>query len=345
MNPSVNHSYPNDDDAIDEAASQWIVERAEGLDPEQTLKFEEWLRADPRHTAAIERMEQTHALLARLPFAAGRLDEAGKSERSERPARGGWGWRWPAGLAAAAAFALVAGWPGASPGPATASVRYATASGGYERAELNDGSIVELNANSEVKVDFAAGERRVTLLAGEAHFHVARDEKRPFVVTAGDYSVRAVGTAFSVRLAPVAVEVLVTHGKVLVSQQETKRAAPVPSANRPMLEAGQRVVIEPGAPPSAQRVETVAPEALRAALAWQERRLVFTDTPLREVVDRFNQRNRTRLVLGDSELGSRLVGGVFAVDNVEAFVRLLEDSGDIVSERQPGGEIVLHLAK
>lgn len=344
MSPSGHTPYPGGDDAIEDAASQWLVERAEGLSPEQAREFERWLRADPRHAAAIDRMEQTHALLARLPFAAGRLDEACESRPSARPARGG-GRHVLAGLAAAAAVALVAWWQWPSSVPASPSVRYVTASGGYERAELEDGSILELNADSEARVDFTAGERRVALLSGEAHFHVAHDAARPFVVTAGDYSVRAVGTAFSVRLAPVAVEVLVTEGKVLISQREPVPSAPVPSTHKPMLEAGQRVVIEAGTPPSAQRVETVAPAELRAALAWQERRLTFADTPLREVVRQFNQRNRTRLILGDPGLGDQPVGGVFAADNVDAFVRLLEDSGDIVSERRAGNEIVLYRAR
>ena len=353
MSSPENAWHQRDDDAIEDIASQWLVERAEGLSPGRARAFERWRRADPRHAEALDRMEQTQALLAPLPFAADRLaDVRGDADvhaaHSRPRPRSAPAWRALGGLAAAVAVAALAWWqwPASSPAPAADPVlRYATASGGYERAVLDDGSTLELNADTEVRVDFAAAERRVTLLSGEAHFTVSRDPERPFVVTAGGYSVRAVGTAFNVRFAPVEVEVTVTEGKVLVSPKESPPSGFEPAEHKPLVTAGQRVVIAAGSVPSAQKVETVAPAAMRAALAWQERRLVFADTPLREVVLQFNQRNRTQLVLGDSALGDKLVGGTFASDNVDAFVRLLENSGDIVFQHRAEHEIVLYRAR
>ena len=92
-------------------------------------------------------------------------------------------------------------------------------------------------------------------------------------------------------------------------------------------------------------VEQVAPEAIREALAWQERRLVFAETPLRDVVAQFNRRNRLQLVVGDAALAERPVGGTFAADNVEGFVRLLAGSGTIAVERRGEFEIVLRASR
>lgn len=354
MSSPENAWHQRDDDAIEDIASQWLVERAEGLSPERARAFEQWRRADPRHAEALDRMEQTQALLTRLPFAADRLADIRRDadvHASHPRPRSATAWRALGGLAAAVAVAALAWWqwPARTLAPTSVSadpvLRYATASGGYERAVLDDGSTLELNADTEVRVDFTATERRVTLLSGEAHFTVSRDPERPFVVTAGSYSVRAVGTAFNVRFAPVEVEVTVTEGKVLVSPKESPPSGFEPAEHKPLVTAGQRVVIAAGSVPSAQKVETVAPAAMRAALAWQERRLVFADTPLREVVLQFNQRNRTQLVLGDSALGDKLVGGTFASDNVDAFVRLLENSGDIVFQHRAEHEIVLYRAR
>ncbi len=338
------------DDPIERIASQWLVERVEGLSKERAHAFEQWKLADPRHAEAYNRMEQTEALLARLPFAAVSLNGVSRAAnavtKSARPCLS-MTWRVLGGLAAI--FAVVAfawwQWPSQTPALEDPAVCYVTKNGGYQRVVLEDGSTLELNAETEVRVKFTAAERRVTLLAGEAHFRVARDPERPFVVTAGGYSVRAVGTAFNVRFAPVEVEVTVTEGKVLVSPKESPPSSFEATEQEPLVVAGQRVVIAAGSLPSAQKVETVTPAALRAALAWQDRRLVFADTPLREVVRQFNQRNRTQLVLGDSTLGDKLVGGTFASDNVDTFVRLLENSGDIVSEHRAEHEIVLHRAQ
>ncbi|MBM3851717.1 MAG: hypothetical protein FJ399_01025 [Verrucomicrobia bacterium] len=81
---------------------------------------------------------------------------------------------------AAAAIAFFA-WPRAT--APDASRLYSTSAGGFERAVLDDGSVVELNGSTRLRVDFVRGERRVALLAGEAHFTVVPDATRPFVIS------------------------------------------------------------------------------------------------------------------------------------------------------------------
>jgi transmembrane sensor len=92
-------------------------------------------------------------------------------------------------------------------------------------------------------------------------------------------------------------------------------------------------------------VEKVAPEVVRETLSWQERRLVFAETPLRDVVAEFNRRNRLQLVLDDPALAARPVGGTFAADNVEAFLRLLETTGAVVVDRRDPAAVVLRPAR
>ena len=82
-------------------------------------------------------------------------------------------------------------------------------------------------------------------------------------------------------------------------------------------------------------------DALREALSWQERKLVFAETPLRDVVEQFNRRNRLQLVILDQELAARPVGGTFASDNIEGFLRLLEGSGVVTTERRGEWEVML----
>jgi transmembrane sensor len=241
---------------------------------------------------------------------------------------------------------------------------HSTSTGGYERVVLADGSVVELNGNSEVRIDFVPQERRVALVRGEAHFTVAHDSARPFVVGAGQVFVRAVGTAFNVRRATAAVEVLVTEGKVQLAQtaeradsrafssasDDSARWDQRPPSAIAFLVANERLVVpDLSTPPAAAAppgsappvIEKISPDLLRAALAWQERKLVFADTPLREVVAQFNRRNRLQLVIADAVLAERPVGGTFAADNAEGFVRLLETSGAITVERRGEFEIAL----
>lgn len=348
-----------DDEAIEDRAALWIAQRDEGMSAAEQQEFNAWRHADPRHAAAVARIEETCAILQKMPFAADRLALATKSSSPPRTAgRGPRIVRMAGAIAAALLIAAIAWWQW--PAPVAPALRYATSAGGYERVTLADGSVLELNADSVARVQFAAGRRRVTLDAGEAHFSVAPDPARPFIVTAGEVSVRAIGTAFNVRLATAAVEVLVTEGKVQVGKIETPALAAAPSRDArekrdrlpasdgpTLVQANERVVVPTARTAddaSILRAETVAPAVMQRALSWQERKLVFSDTPLGEVVERFNRRNRIQLALGDASLADRAVGGTFAADNVEVFVRLLESTGDVVAERRGERGIILRKA-
>ncbi len=326
-------------------AMAWLAERDEGFSPERAAAFEAWQRRDPRHRAAVAELEQVLADLDRL---ADRRDEVNLHFSRETPPRPAvssrpvppmasvrW-WRpvaWgavAAVLATAAFLGFQAGLPTVDPG-----IRYATDNGGYRRARLDDGSTLELNAASIARVHFTPGERRVELEAGEAHFEVAHDTARPFVVRVHGVAVRAVGTAFNVRLAADAVEVTVTEGKVSIGPGVGPRRDAGTENGPALLGALERLAIPFAAGPAvrAGAVERLAPAEVRAALAWQRRITDFSDTPLAEVAARFNRHHALRLVIADPALGARRIGGLFALDDVEAFVRLLEHDGIVRAVR------------
>jgi transmembrane sensor len=377
MKPEDDTTLSPDDDPIEATAAAWLAEREEGLAPAQAREFERWCRQDPRHAAAVARLEHACAVLQKLPFIKDRLrvDAAQRFPEQTLANASGWrtafnalhplrGFRLAAlGIAAAVALGAVALWQWPA---AVAETRYATASQGYESVLLEDGSVLELNSNSDARVRFSRQERTVTLASGEAHFKVAPDPRRPFIVRAGDVAVRAVGTAFNVRLGPDELEVLVTQGRVSVSPAAVDLPARPPRANpdpsrsagltappaqvrvgggATFLIANERAIVPFRTAEVAPRVEKVEPAAILQALAWQERKLQFSETPLREVAEQFNRRNRLQLVIADPELAGRPVGGTFAADNVEAFVRLLEKSGNVVAERRSEWQIVLRQAR
>jgi transmembrane sensor len=352
------------DDPIEEVAANWLTLRSEGLSSSQRREFERWRQADPHHAAAVARLEAACDLLEKMPRVRADLQPVITFPSPARPVeraagRSGRGWLTAAAVAAAVIITAVAFRPWRLASPASHS--HATSAGGYERVVLGDGSVIELNASTEVRVVLAADERRVSLLSGEAHFTVAHDPGRPFVVEAAGFSVRAVGTAFNVLIGSEAVEVLVTEGKVAVVDRPADTARPPPPSGRSpgesarrgfsaFLEANERAripapMVPDAVPPEhAAVIEKVTPEAVRRALSWQERRLVFAETPLREVATEFNRRNRIQIVLGDDRIGARPVGGAFAADNVEGFLRLLESSGRITVERRDEKTVVLRAA-
>ena len=343
----MNPQHPNSassNDGIETAAAEWLCERDAGFAPGRAQAFAAWRAVDPRHEAAVAETERAMELLGEMPAVRAPL-EARIAEVTQPVApvvRWG-GFRppvWAAGLAAALVLAAGVWW--LAPERPTAAQRYVTAAARQQQIALNDGSVLNLNVSSEVSVRLTPNERRVTLANGEAHFAVAHDTARPFIVTAAGVSVRAVGTAFSVRMGEAGVEVLVTEGKVEVTRDAISAEAAVASPSR--LVAGERAVITRAVSVANAPIERVSAQSMSAAVRWHSQVMTFSDLPLREAVSLFNRRNETQLVLADEKLGGQKIGGTFAADQVEAFVRLLEKDGDVVVERRGAREIALRRA-
>lgn len=380
---SGNSERPSDREAIEATAAAWLAARDDGLSLEEEAGFARWRAADPRHAAAVARLERTWAALQQLREFRPEARRHPDRDLLARRSRVGRVVRFPAIATAALAAALAvmaAWWLNGGMRADNMPQRYATAADGYESVTLEDGSLLQLNSSTEVGVRFTPSDRRVWLLRGEAHFTVAKDPARPFSIEAGSVTVRAIGTAFNVRLGAGDVEVLVTEGKVEVIKalglallpvrqaQGPERVegpgrngaaadragpsrgehddldAPPPADGRPMyLSANERVIIPTSrlAAPAPPVVEKITPEAVRKAFAWQEPPLVFSNTPLADVVEQFNRRNAVQLVIAEDDLRALPVGGSFRAENVRGFVRLLDAGGDIVADRSDPHRIVL----
>lgn len=339
------------DREIDQQAAEWFGRREAGLSPDEEREFQGWLGADERHAVHYRQFDETWDMLGEL----------GEQKRAQAAAVPGTRrrrilgrWRWAAAALAAAAAVVVAfySWPRA-PLPPLPVETAATDPGGFKVVQLPDGSVVHLNTNSFVAVRYGDRERRVTLERGEAHFTVAKNAERPFIVTAGAVSVHAVGTSFNVRLDPAAVEVLVTEGKVRVDDAaggqsllaQTAGAAGPAAPDSRLLTTGERVVIAVVASvPAPAAPVTVAPEQIEASLAWQTKMLDFDMTPLGDVVKEFNRYNTHQMIIDDPVLARRPFGGSFRADNYPVFVQLLERSFGVVAERS-ANTTVLRLRK
>lgn len=331
-------------DAIESAAIEWLLEKAEGFEAGRAEAFEAWCEADHRHAVAVAQAESAMSLLTELPQVSlplrARLAEADGDPAQAATARGGPPRLilWAAGIAAAVIVSTTVWWSVAN--PASEERQFVAGVNSPRQVALNDGSLVAVNSNSSVQVRMMRHERHVELNAGEAHFEVAHDPARPFIVVAGGISVRAVGTAFNVRIRDKDVEVLVVEGRVEISNASELRSSGT-QTERPQVGAFERVVAPRDQAVAKLVVEKVGPTVVQKALAWHGPVTNFSNRPLREIVSLFNRHNPIQLVLVDPELGDREVGGFFAIDQPLAFVRLMEKDGDIVAEARGKSEIVL----
>lgn len=206
------------------------------------------------------------------------------------------------GLAAVVGLGSVATWKTAFAGT------YATDIGEQRRVALDDGSLIILDTDSKVRVDFERRRRRVQLIRGRAHFEVARDSARPFTVEAADKQVVALGTAFEVSKKGEEVCVVVTKGEVAVF--DPKRSA------KQLAARGERVTLGETAP----RLDR--PDLARAT-AWQQGRAVFENDTLLAAALEMNRYSRRPIVIVGEEAAGMTVSGVYSTGDTEAFAQSL----------------------
>lgn len=325
------------------AAAEWLARRDRGLTPAEQDAYLQWLTERPSRAALVAECERAWARLDvlrqwRPAHSAHPNPDLLATRRPTRAAK----LRGVFALAAVLALGVFLGWQAWRDDRADG----AQIVPGPERLVLEDGSLVELNAGARVAVTFSARERRVRLTHGEAHFTVAKNPARPFVVEVDGYAVRAVGTAFLVQRGSGEVAVMVTEGQVRVSlaPPATESSALEAAAGAVLadLRAGQRATTSRGDAGAAPLVvvRDLTPLEIDAAMAWRGIRLEFDDLPLREVVKAFNRYNARQLVIADAATGEIRLGGNFRADNLAGFVRLLE-TGFAVTAEDRDDQIVL----
>jgi transmembrane sensor len=295
-------------DALDLAArteaAVWLARmRSEARTPADELGFQAWLAEDARHRHAFDLATTMFEAAGAAPVEAGPRGRNRQVQTDRRRVFVG------GVLAAASVAAVGVGWR------LLDASTYRTGVGEQRRLTLADGSQVILDTHSVLRVAMSGDHRRVELASGRAHFDVAKDPTRPFIVRAGGRDVIAVGTAFSVQHDGPATAVVLEEGRVIV-QPVAAAGARRPSAQaRPMVPGDRLVFASAAAPPVADRPD------LGQALAWQEGRAVFENETLAGAALELNRYTRRTLDVTDPAVASLRVSGVFRTGDPEAFAR------------------------
>ena len=193
---------------------------------------------------------------------------------------------------------------------------FATPIGGREVLTLADGSQVELNTDTAIRVQLTASARRITLEKGEVYFHVVHNAKRPFIVTAGDHRVIDLGTTFFVRRDPGRFEVALIEGRARLESANGKTAAPARD-----LVPGDVVV----ATASTVSSQIIPAQKLANDLGWRRGVLVFHGSALADVAEELNRYNTRKIVIADPEVARLTIGATIPTHGVEAFTRVARD--------------------
>jgi transmembrane sensor len=330
-------------------AAEWL-EILRARRPEDMAAFAAWCRESPVHVREFLEASWVHHELAKLdadqPLDVDSLlreiapdvrlfpEEKPTSIAAKRERKQSQHAQWP--LAAAACGLLIAAGFATFLGVRESKPEYVTQVGEQRTIELADNSVVKLNTDSAIQVNFADDTRQIELRHGEAVFKVTQDRKRPFRVHTRAAVVLAVGTQFNVYDRPEGTDVTVLEGRVRVMPRGGALDASGSAVARELV-AGEEARI--GLNGSINRV--AHPDVERVT-AWSKRRLKFERTSLDEMVSEFNRYNRVQLRTEGIAPNSRFYRGIFDADDPNALVDLLQRESDLVVERHDNEIVIRH---
>ncbi len=366
----MNSSAKEGDNAVRVAraeASAWITQlHGPNRTPEMEAGFQRWLRERPENAREFEGLTEVWDLVAGGSAARGvpRLERWERSaeaqelrvlreQERQRLAPSKRRWAVAATLLVACGALIHRYWPVTS---------YSTEIGEQRIVQLEDGTRVSLNSNSRLSVDYGQDARHIQLKQGEALFQVAQDPQRPFIVTADDNHVTALGTSFLVRLEGDRTAITLVDGKIAVIPSP---GIPLPSASASVSSghtdadsargrvrnahgraqgADHRIILSPGE--RLTLLKAGAPELDRPRLdtvtAWRRGEVLLNDTPLADAVAEMNRYDKTQIVIGSPEIETLNVSGLYHTGDSEGFARsvmrmyrlkVIEREGQIRLER------------
>lgn len=292
---------------IEQTAAEWVAREDRGLGAAESAELATWLNDSTANRLAYLRLKAGWERTQRLAALRGG-EIAG--------VRGFWPrYRIAAAAVMAGAF-LLAGVGYGLFQHWSQSQTYVSHTARQPILRLSDGTRIQLNINTEVKTRVTGAERSVTLEQGEAYFEVVHDDKRPFVVYAGNRRITDLGTKFSVRREGDDVKVIVTEGRVRVDVIN----APVPAV--PVIAVEGNMVL-------AKAEETlVTPKSQKEMdddLSWRRGMLTFEQETLAAAAEEFNRYNARKIVVRGSAREIK-IGGSFRADNIEVFAQLVKSA-------------------
>jgi ferric-dicitrate binding protein FerR (iron transport regulator) len=223
---------------------------------------------------------------------------------------------WLIGIAASVTFLLII--TGYFYKDSILNKQYSTAYGELKSFVLADGSKVVLNANSTLTVprfDFGKKSREVRL-SGEAAFSVTHlaNNCRFIVRTPDELEIQVLGTEFMVYSRAKGSKVALTKGKVRL------RSLKKPDIKPLIINPGDVVLVSKQGSLTLSHHQSIA-----AHTGWKEHRFTFQNTPVSQIADQLNDVFGIRIIIADSALAKRTLGGTFKAETADQFLQVMAD--------------------
>lgn len=200
---------------------------------------------------------------------------------------------------------------------------YSTGFAETQQIELEDGSLVTLNSNSALSVEFTSEVRQVSLLTGEAFFQVSSNADRPYVVRTANGQTRVLGTEFNVNTRDQSTRVDVFEGVVEVESG---------SGQQQTLTKGEYRRFDQAFQPDDENARLQQ----RRIQDWLQGVLVVQNESLEHVLEQLNDNYSGHLLVLDEVLLQKKLNGVFSLQDRDLALQVLELSLNLQSQKLAG---------
>lgn len=331
------------DDFILDQASDWLAKIDRGLSSQETVTFQRWQHKSPEHMKVmfeVAKMWDQLDELARLS------DIIPKSAVNTKLVTKKF-------MAIAASLVLMVSLlifqTGQSPLKsdsqyATLTTQYQTGVGERNTIHLPDSSLLVLNTNSLVKINYNQHARVIELQQGELHIEVAHNKSRPLRVVAAGKVIQAVGTAFNVEITEDLVELIVTDGKVLVDYDSGPLQINPISSNAIAVIKGEVIILNTSLSNTQSSLKKAQVNEITSKLSWRKGNLVFRGDSLADAIKEISRYTDISFELADDDaLKAIKVAGLFKTGDIEGLLSVLEKSFNIKHKKVSEHKIMLSL--
>ncbi len=337
------HQQSAQDELILDQASDWIAKIDRELSPLETKAFQRWMHTSPEHMKVMLEVGKMWDKLDEL----NRLSDVfPKSEVKSKANSHKY-------LAIAASLILLVSvlflQPSLSPlhmepQYTALTTHYKTEVGERNTIHLPDSSVLLLNTNSLVNINYNQQARVIELIQGELHIDVAHNSARPLQVIAGGKVIQAVGTAFNVEVVDDLVELIVTDGKVLVDYESNAMEIQPLSSDAIPVAKGEIINLNSALALTQSTVNKVASNDMTSKLSWRKGNLIFRGDSLAEAIKEISRYTDISFELADDEaLRDIKVAGMFKTGDIAALLSMLEKSFNIEHKKVDEQTIMLSL--
>jgi transmembrane sensor len=332
------------DDEIFDQASLWLAKIDRTLSEEETTQFRAWYHAQASHKFIFDKLAQTwdrmdeiERLMALFPEPPKVNDNAGYK----------WHWATAASLFfVSLTFMFLNIWSSNGLTDQEQGQIYATAIGETSIIHLPDNSKVLLNTNSVLRVVYTANYRLLDLQKGELHVDVAHDNNRPLNVVANGQVIQAVGTAFNVQVNKYDVELIVTDGKVVVSEVDKKPdVSQFESLSnvKVAISKGEKISLEIRKPRSVNKLKVVKLDEteINSNLSWRQGKLIFKGETLEQAMSEVSRYTSVKFKIAERSLKDIRIAGRFKTGDVDGLIAALNSNFNIKADRVSDNLVVL----